>query len=176
MMMQMLSAGGLELFTDGTREPDENNKKGYFEHEAVKNLAVNKSWVSQAAGMGVKVIAQLLPKLPLNYRYKVICMERDMSEVVSSQQKMLRRMGKMTGSGGSADDLERRFEDTILTVKEWMSAQHNFEVLSVNYDDVLADPELVASRVNAFLGGTLDELKMRDALDAGLRREGPSNA
>jgi len=176
MMMQMLSAGGIELFIDGTREPDENNKKGYFEHEAVKNLAVNKSWVSQAAGMGVKVIAQLLPKLPLNYRYKVICMERDMSEVVRSQQKMLRRMGKMTGSGGSADDLERRFEDTILTVKEWMSAQHNFEVLSVNYDDVLADPESVASRVNAFLGGTLEESKMSDAVDAGLRREGAANA
>ncbi len=37
LMMQMLQAGGIELLTDGRRAPDENNPRGYFEHEAVKH-------------------------------------------------------------------------------------------------------------------------------------------
>jgi len=35
LMMQMLSAGGMEVFTDGKRIADDSNPRGYFEHEAV---------------------------------------------------------------------------------------------------------------------------------------------
>lgn len=172
MMMQMLAAGGLEIFTDNVREADENNEKGYLEHEAVKSLANNSSWLPDANGKCVKVIAQLLNKLPLNYRYKVICMERDLSEVVSSQRKMLGRLGKDV-----ADDptLEGRFEDTLLSVKEWMAANQNFEVVTVNYADVIEDPSTAATRLNEFLGGHLDEPKMVAAVDRGMRREGVTN-
>ena len=38
MMMKMLSSAGLELATDNIRTADEDNPKGYFELERVKEL------------------------------------------------------------------------------------------------------------------------------------------
>ena len=102
MMMQMLAAGGLEIFTDNERKADENNKKGYYEHEAVKNLAKNKSWLPQADGKAVKIITQLISHLPLNYRYKIIFMEREITEILSSQQKMLRQIGQKCETGNKS--------------------------------------------------------------------------
>ncbi|MFC2085810.1 hypothetical protein ACFLRO_01215, partial [Bacteroidota bacterium] len=96
MMMQMLDKGGLEPFVDDKREADENNPRGYYEHEAVKSLARNKQWLPQAEGKVVKVIANLLTHLPANFHYRVIFMERDITEIVTSQKRMLKRMGKKT--------------------------------------------------------------------------------
>lgn len=168
MMMQMLSAGGLELFTDNERKADENNKKGYFEHEAVKNLAKNKAWLPEANGKTVKIIAQLIPYLPLNYRYKIIFMERDLDEVVSSQQKMLTRLGKKVKP---ATNLEGVFENSISNVKDWIAEQSNIDVIYVEYAKVIENPELETKRINEFLGDKLDEINMKEAVDAGLRRE-----
>ncbi|MGE3243437.1 MAG: alkaline phosphatase family protein, partial [Pirellulales bacterium] len=38
LVMQMLAAGGMPILSDGRREQDENNPRGYFEYEPVKNL------------------------------------------------------------------------------------------------------------------------------------------
>jgi hypothetical protein len=38
MMMKMLEAGGLEPLTDNIRIADEDNPKGYFEFERVKQI------------------------------------------------------------------------------------------------------------------------------------------
>ena len=38
MMMKMLEAGGLAVQTDGVREADVDNPKGYYEDERVKDL------------------------------------------------------------------------------------------------------------------------------------------
>ena len=45
MMMQMLSAGGIPPLTDGSRQADESNPKGYFEYEKTKQLSQNASWL-----------------------------------------------------------------------------------------------------------------------------------
>lgn len=168
MMMQMLTNGGLEAFIDDERQPDENNKKGYFEHQAVKNLAKNKDWLPDANGKAVKVIAQLIPHLPLNYRFKVLFMEREISEVLSSQQKMLGRMGK---ESGSKPNLKDSYERSVQEVKDWMADQQNFDVLFVDYASVVEDPSRQAERINQFLGGCLDTTKMSLAVDADMRRE-----
>ena len=39
MLMKMLDAGGLPLVTDSLRVADEDNPKGYYEFERVKDLA-----------------------------------------------------------------------------------------------------------------------------------------
>ena len=43
-MMQMLSAGGMSVVTDGERQADADNPRGYFEWERIKLLP-------QAAGL-----------------------------------------------------------------------------------------------------------------------------
>ena len=44
------------------------------------------------------------------------------------------------------------------------------KVLYVHYSNVLTDPELYATQVNNFLGGTLDIHKMAEVVDPDLYR------
>ena len=52
MMMKMLDAAGLDLVTDNIRTADEDNPKGYFEYEQVKELdkAEDKLMAASVAG------------------------------------------------------------------------------------------------------------------------------
>ena len=86
MMMGMLEAGGLELVVDGIRAADEDNPRGYYELERVKDLAKaeDKSWLVTLQGKGVKVISLLLQHLPEAYNYKIIFMRRSIAEVLDS--------------------------------------------------------------------------------------------
>ena len=171
MMMQMLHSAGLDIFTDGERAPDENNSKGYYEHEAVKNLAKNKTWMSEANGKVVKIITQLLPHLPLNYHYKIIFMERDLMEVISSQQKMLSRLGKKNREDTLPYHLLEQYEATVKEAKQWLSLQKNIEILYVNYSEIIDHPLEVSMQIATFLEETLDLEAMMNAVDPSLRRE-----
>lgn len=171
MMMQMLEAGGMPIFTDKERMADESNPKGYYEHEAVKNLAKNKTWLPKANGHAVKVIAHLLKYLPMNYRYKLIFMERDVLEVVSSQQKMLSRNGKQVQTDTLPLQLVNAFKETLAEVKAWADSQANVEVIYISYTQTVEAPFLSAMLVKEFLGGILEPEAMTQAVDAKLRRE-----
>jgi hypothetical protein len=85
LMMQMLDAGGIPIFTDNKRSADESNPKGYYEHEKVKTIRKDKKWLSDASGKAVKIISHLLYHLPGKYNYKIIFMLRELSEVVQEQ-------------------------------------------------------------------------------------------
>ncbi|MBK7789029.1 MAG: alkaline phosphatase family protein [Saprospiraceae bacterium] len=175
MMMQMLAAGGVPVFTDNERQADENNEKGYLEHEAVKNLAKNKDWLPLAVNKAVKVIAQLLAHLPLNYKYKVIFMERHLVEVITSQHKMLYRLGKMSNADNFSFSLMQTYEKTLTEVKEWLAKHENIEVLYVPYDAVLNTPEDWARQIQHFLQMDLDVDAMIKVVDAGMKRENVNN-
>ncbi|MCC6726752.1 MAG: alkaline phosphatase family protein [Saprospiraceae bacterium] len=171
MMMQMLEAGGLPVFTDKERTADESNPKGYYEHEAVKNLAKDKNWLPQANGKAVKVIAHLLKHLPMHYRYKVVFMERDLVEVVSSQQKMLVRNGKQLSEDTLPLHLVEAFKKSLKEVKQWADVQPNVELIYVPYKETVEAPFMAALRINDFLGGHLEPAEMARVVDASLRRE-----
>src|SRR4029077_16977405 len=94
MMMQLLVAAGREALTDSKRPADEDNPLGYFEFEKTLELAKDVSWLPQARGKVVKIVAQLLPFLPTTEHYDVIFMERNLAEVISSQKAMLARQGR----------------------------------------------------------------------------------
>ena len=93
LMMQMLSAGGLSVVTDGERQADADNPRGYFEWERIKLLPKRPDCIAEAEGKVVKVISQLLFALPPGREYRVIFMQRPLPEVVASQAEMIRRRG-----------------------------------------------------------------------------------
>ncbi len=171
MMMQMLKAGGLALFADNERLPDENNKKGYYEHELVKNLAKNKSWLPDANGKVVKIVAQLLQYLPMNFRYNIIFMERPVGEVISSQQKMLARDGKNIKSDTVSLELINSFEKTIKQVKTWAAKQPNVQIIYVDYNKVVNSPFEESIAISAFLNNKPLAEAMALTVDATMRRE-----
>lgn len=169
MMMQMLDKGGLPIFTDKKRTADESNPKGYYEHEAVKNLARDKSFIKNAAGKCVKVISQLLVHLPPRYTYKVLFMERDLQEVVTSQHKMLVRDGKAK-EGNYPMGLELAFKNNLERIKIWAAKNYNVAILYISYKDTIKNPKKQAIEINDFLEKNLDIEKMTAAVDSSLYR------
>ena len=77
MMMSALVAGGLQALTDNIRTADEDNPKGYFELEKVKELDRDNSWLEDARGKVVKIISALLKRLPGQHHYKIIFMRKE---------------------------------------------------------------------------------------------------
>ena len=51
------------------------------------------------------------------------------------------------------------------------AASRDVQILSVDYAAAMANPSAVAARVNAFLGGELDEPAMAAVVDPSLYRE-----
>jgi len=170
MMMKVLEAGGQSIVTDQQRTADEDNPKGYFEFERVKQLDKgDTAWVAEAQGKVVKVISALLEYLPPAYTYRVVFIRREMSEILASQKKMLERRGEPTDRV-SDEELARLFSKHLQKVETWLRGQSNFSVLYVDYNNMLADPVPYIRQVNQFLGGSLDEQKMAAMVDPTLYR------
>ncbi len=169
MVMQMVHAGGLPAVTDGVRIADPDNPRGYFEFERVKALRTDRSWLPEARGKVIKVIHMLLPELPVDQDYRVLFVERDLDEVLASQQKMLTRLGR-PGAALPPERLRAAFQSQLHQVRGWLAQQPRFQVLPVEYASVVQDPRAAAAAINRWLGGGLDEAAMAAAVDANLYR------
>jgi hypothetical protein len=167
LMMQMLDQGGVEVVTDRLRTPDTDNPRGYYEYEQVKKIKQDKSWVSATRGKAFKMVSQLLYELPAGERYRVIFMERDLDEMLVSQEKMLARLGR---PAGPRDEMKRFFTTHLERLHPWLRQQPNMAVLRVRYDALVAGPREQAARVSEFLGGKPEVEKMAGAVDPGLYR------
>jgi hypothetical protein len=171
MMMKMLEAGGLPPITDNIRTADEDNPKGYYEFERVKQLPKGDvAWLPDAQGKVVKVIAALLPYLPGGYEYRVIFMQREMSEVLASQRQMLIRRGEDPDKIPD-DVIAKLFEKHLKQVNDWVSQQPNVQRLDVNYNKMLKNPQSYIEQIDAFLGNQLDVAKMAAVVDPSLHRQ-----
>ena len=170
-MMSMLAAGGIALLEDHIREPDVDNPEGYHELEKIKQLheQPDKSWLAFAQGKALKVISELLKELPDCYYYKVIFMDRDLREVVASQNKMLRRRGEDPGTSPD-DQVVAIFEKNLRLTRRWLQDRPNFEVLEVAYASVISDTQTTIARVEVFLGGELQADAMCRVVDPSLYR------
>jgi hypothetical protein len=159
MMMKMLAEGGLEVVSDAIRTADEDNPNGYFEMEPVKKLSEgNTQWLAQAGGKVVKIISSLLEYLPPEYHYKIIFMERELQEVLASQQKMLKN--RQENSQVLDTELSAQFETHLALIKYWLARQPNMEVIYISYNRMLGEPRIYCERVTDFVGLPLNMEKM----------------
>lgn len=171
MMMKMLEAGGLKILTDNQREADANNPKGYYEFERVKQMKDGDlAWLPEAAGKVVKIVTGLITFLPSEYKYKIIFMKRDLHEILSSQKKMLGRLGKEDDNIPD-DQMSKVYEEHLKQVKGWLVRQPNIELMYVNYNTMVSDPTESLQKVNEFLGGGMDVKVMAGVVDKELYRE-----
>ena len=170
MAMKMLEAGGLEVVTDGLRIADQDNPKGYYEDERVKDLAKspNRAWLREARGKAVKIISFLLKNLPADNNYKIIFMQRSLEEILASQAKMLSNLGEDNES--EDERMEEIYTEHLRHVKFMLSYRRHFDTLVVGHRHTVAAPEAVARGIADFLGGGLDVEAMAAVVDPSLYR------
>ena len=170
MAMRMLEAAGMSIVADGLREADEDNPRGYFELERVKDLAQENdwSWLEQARGKTIKIISYLLKELPQSYNYKVIFLRRDLSEILASQAKMLERRGE----ANDTDDerMVELYENDLWKANYLLKHGPHFDTLAIHYREALENPVEQARRISEFLGGGHDLERMAAAVDPSLYR------
>ena len=171
MLMKMLEAGGLQIMTDAARSADVDNPKGYFEHERIKDLEkdTDKSYLREGRGKALKVISFLIQHLPDENDYRVIFMRRDLDEVLSSQDKMIQRLGA-ADAAADREAMKEAYRNDIVRTRLLCRKRSNFEMIEIQYKATVEDPAETARRVNEFLGGRLDEAAMRRGVDESLYR------
>ncbi len=170
MVMSMLQAGGLPLVTDEARAADEDNPKGYFEFEKIKDLAEmdDKSWLRDARGKAIKIISHLLKELPEDNYYRIIFARRDLEEIIASQNIMLDRQSESNPvDDAKAIELYRKH---LVNVRFLVRRKPNLEMIELTYGDTLSDPRASAERINNFLGGNLNTEQMSAIVDERLYR------
>jgi hypothetical protein len=174
LMMQMLAAGGLPIFSDGARAPDESNPRGYLEHERVKRLKTETdfSWLAGARGRALKVIHLLLPYVPASYDCRVILMRRRVEEVLASQRAMLVRQG-LPGAALPDERLGQILLAQLRQTEQWIDRSAGWPVLPVEYESLITNPAAEVERISAFLDLELDAAAMIATVDPRLWRQRP---
>ncbi|MFO0915028.1 MAG: sulfotransferase family protein [Pirellulales bacterium] len=169
MMMQMLAAGGLPVLSDGVREPDHDNPRGYYELEAVKRTRQDPSWLTGSEGKVVKIIHALITDLPTDRPYRVVMMRRKAEVVLKSQAAMLERLGN-AGADLAPERLAEIYEQQLQQVMDYMNRQSCFEFIEVWYGAIVEYTRTQVERIDRFLSGELDIEAMVAAVDPSLRR------
>lgn len=169
LMMQMLAAGGLPVLSDGERQADTDNPRGYLEWERIKQLPKDPACMAEGEGKVVKVISQLLLSLPDGHEYRVILMQRPLPEVLKSQDEMLRRRGNYEG-GGDTSPIEEAFQRHLIEVNKWLASKPNISVMRVHYHRILREPEATSEAVAEFLQVPLNIEAMTQQVDGSLYR------
>ncbi len=169
LLMQILEAGGVPISIDTeSRPPDENNPRGYFELEGGKiiNRLMNGAFpLADYRGRFIKITAYGLKFLPPG-RYRIIYTERNIEEVLDSMEKMARIQDK------DREDTKVSFIKLNEMIKDLIVKRDDVDVLFVNYNRIVADPEPEIRKIRDFLGaGGGDEAAMVAAVDQKLYRK-----
>lgn len=167
LMMQMLQAGGIEVVTDNVRTPDLDNPRGYFEFEQVKKIKKDQSWLPTMRGKAFKMVSQLLYELPATERYRIIFMERDLKEVLSSQGKMLERLKQ---PAAPAQEMIQAYSLHLARLQTWVESRSDMSVLRVAYGELIEAPLAQAVRLNQFLSQRLNVESAAGVVDTRLYR------
>ncbi|MFZ4414233.1 MAG: alkaline phosphatase family protein [Bacteroidales bacterium] len=165
LMMQILNAAGIEPLTDAVRQADDNNPKGYFEFEKAKNIVNDNTWLELAQGKVVKIISYGLQFLPQDYNYKIIFMQRDLHEIIKSQQKMLNKSQSTFPTA-----IYNVFKNDLEKLKYWTEKEPNVEIMYVNFSDLFEEPTGIAQDLSAFLNKTLSVENIKSVLSPDLYR------
>ena len=177
LVMQMLEAAGIPAYTDEERKPDESNPQGYFESQNVMGLMndrIAKSWLSQAKGKTLKVVAPLLPSLvrgikkdgqPHRLHYRIVFINRDISEVIDSQSKMLNRLDKSVEANQPVN-IESAFRTQLNAARNWING-NQIPSFEIEHRDLLTDSEFTVRKLAGFLGCE----NCADAMSAVIRPE-----
>ena len=169
LMMSILAAAGIPVFTDRVRTADADNPRGYFEHDAAKTLARDHSWLPQAAGHALKLVVPLIDHLPAALPARVLLMERNLDEILASQAAMLSRSGR---PAAPAAVLRPVFEKMWSQSREFLEkSAPTVQTMIVPHRALIGTPETLLPRIAGFLAHPFDVAALRAIIDPALHRQ-----
>lgn len=169
LLMQILHQGGVPTaFNTDSRPPDENNPRGYYELEGgkiINRLKEGSFPLNDYKGTYIKITAYGLKFLPPG-KYRIIYSERNIEEILDSMEKMARIKDE------DREETREVFLKLNHMIKDQISTRSDIEVLFVNYNQIVADPEKNARKIHEFLGSQEFDLgKMIESIDVKLYRK-----
>lgn len=174
LMMQMLEAGGVKIVTDRERTADIDNPKGYYEWEAIKQIAKKPELLDaeNMDGSAIKCISMLLQSMPIKHNYKVIFMTRPIEEVVASQKKMTDRLGTK-GADLDTEQLERGLTAHRHEIVRWLQNVPHMKFIEIDYPTLIREPDATIAPIVEFLGEERlpSREKMKSVVDPSLYRK-----
>lgn len=150
LMMQIIDKAGIPVMSDGKREKDISNPEGYFELEAVKGIVRDNSFLDEAVGKAIKIVAPLPMFMNLKHQYRGVFMRREMDEVLRSQEVMLNK------DQSAEREKFRGIYETHLAKTHKFFQDNNIPYLEVNYNALIQDPESEITKLIEFCGATAD--------------------
>ena len=145
LMMQILDASSVDVFTDGERERDVNNPEGYYEIEAVKGIANDNSFLKEMEGKAIKVVAPILIYADTSIKYKVIFMRREIEEILMSQEKMLNK-----DQSSEREKFRTIYEFHLKKTYKFLD-QHGIPFIDISHRELLNNPEGEIKKLVNFL-------------------------
>jgi len=170
MMMRLLEAGGLEALTDGRRKADSNNPRGYYELEKAKTIKTDASWLGEAEGKAFKMVSMLLSDLPMDRKYKIIFMRRNLDEVLASQAVMLQHLGRDHNQPPDRR-MKELFTAHLDQMERFLAATPALDVLHCDFGQVVNNPGAAARQVARHLGLNLNLERMAATIEPSLYRQ-----
>jgi hypothetical protein len=171
LLMQMLAAGGVGVLSDELRAADEDNPRGYLEFGPVKRLLKDSKWLFGAQGKAIKIIAPLLVALPSGLACRVILCERDLDEVLDSQERMLLRRNPLHATPPERRRmLKAEYVRMLARVEAMLAQRAGTQLLVIKHSAAISNSLVTAERISNFLGGGLDVAKMAAAVEPTLHR------
>lgn len=153
LLMQLLGAAGLDLAHDDVRAPDADNPRGYFELDDARRIRRNPEFLAACRGRVLKLVAPLALELDPAIATRTIFVERDLGEVLASQQVMLARRGEPWRSEAEPA-LRRAFEGVLARCRERFAASADSPVLFVDHGALIRSPSREIDRIVEFLVAT----------------------
>ena len=155
MLMQILYNGGYPVAADKKRPADENNPKGYYELEGgkiINKLIQNQFSFDEYKGKIIKITAYGLKYLP-TADYNIIYSERNIEEILDSMEKM----AQITDE--NRNETKEVFLKLNSFIKKQIKERSDCNVLFVNYNRILEDPDQHIKEIHDFLNQQEADLK-----------------
>ena len=150
LMMQILENGNFPILYTNDRKADENNPKGYFELESGKiilKLVNNEFDPGDYGNKCIKITSYGLDYLPKG-DYKVIYMDRDLREVLKSQNKMLKDRYKRSISDERMLGVLNKMNNLALDV---LRGRIDIDYITVSYRNLMLNPVEEINMISKFL-------------------------
>jgi hypothetical protein len=156
MLMQILVSGDIPTLFDGSRKPDKDNPKGYYELEGgkiINRVIEGKFPFEEHRGKFIKITAYGLRYLPRG-NFKIIYTERNIDEVLDSMEAMISKKDT------NREKTRQSFKGLNEIVKRFIQDRNDLSVCFVNYNDILSKPRDNIKKIIDFLG--LSDEKLED--------------